>query len=165
MATHGYMIEGDPLCHSIALNLTLLPTLSWSTVLPWSFSSLSLSVPVLFQCFHICLWEDIWIPSVLRRHFYRWISGKGKPTPSDSHWLSIVWTNWLSKSFVISFFSESHSVLNAIINSTALIYGSRPFCFLTAFRECLINGLQSRVRRWWERERHATNNLQVDFSK
>lgn len=104
MAMHGYMSDGDPLCHSVALSLTLLLKLSWSTVLPWSFSSFSLSVPNFFQCLHICVWEDICIPSILLRHFCHWISGNVKPTPSGSHWQPIVCTHWLSKASVISFF-------------------------------------------------------------
>lgn len=41
MATHGYMSERRPSISSHSVALTLLPTLSRSTVLHWSFSSFS----------------------------------------------------------------------------------------------------------------------------
>lgn len=41
MATHGYMSERRPSISSHSVALTLLPTLSRSTVLNWSFSSFS----------------------------------------------------------------------------------------------------------------------------
>lgn len=144
MAMHGYMSDGDPLCHSVALSLTLSLKLSWSTVLPWSFSSFSLSVPNFFQCLHICVWEDICIPSILLRHFCHWISGNVKPTPSGSHWQPIVCTHWLSKASVISFFSQNLTVFR-------MSQYRRPLCcsqrtWFTVYNE------KRRVRKWWERE-------------
>lgn len=41
MATHGYMSERRPSISSHSVALTLLPALSWSTMLHWSFSSFS----------------------------------------------------------------------------------------------------------------------------
>lgn len=115
MATHGYMSERRP---SMSFYSTQSHTLACTQLI--------YCIALIIQLFlSVCI-EDICIPSVLHRHFCCWISGNSKPTPSDSHWQPIVCTHWLSKASVISSSSESHSVLNAVINTTGSICSVRP---------------------------------------
>lgn len=106
MATHGYMSDGDPQCHSIALNLTLLPALSRSTVLPCSFSSVPLSVPIFFQCLHIVS-QKIFAYLPPYSHILSLNFGKRKV---HAKWFTLEakCLHWLSKASVISFSPESH---------------------------------------------------------
>lgn len=144
MATHGYMSDGDPLCHSIALNLTLSPARS---VGPLSCLDHSALYPSLFfffsRCLHICVGEDICIPSVLLMHFCRWISGKRKPHAKWFTWQPIVCTHWPSKLLLFRFHHHRH--VPCIQQWTLLC---------AVVKVCLSHSLQSRGRKWSERERH-----------
>lgn len=116
MATHGYMSDGDPPCHSIALNLTLSPARSVGLLSCLPFSS----VPILFfPAASIFVSERIfaYLPS------YSCISvaefrGNASPTPSDSL------DSWLSAPTGL----QSFCYFAFIIIGTSPAYSSGLFC-------------------------------------
>lgn len=119
---------------------TLSRALSRSTVLP----PIQLCThPFFSRCLHICVGEDICIPSVLLMHFCRWISGKCKPHAKWFTWQLIVCTHWPSKLLLFRFHHHRH--IPCIQQWTLLC---------AVFEIFLSHSLQSRVRKWSEREWH-----------
>ncbi len=129
MATHGYMSDGDPLCHSIALNLTLLPALSWSTVLPWSFSSFSLSVHPFSVPPYLCLWG--YLHTFRPTHTFLLLNFREMQSPRQVIHIDIKCSALVGcqRLLLFRFSSESHGVLDLSSSSTAPMY-SRRLCFV-----------------------------------
>lgn len=158
LCSHGYAWLHVRRRPSMPLNLTLSPALSWSTVLPRFILRLNPSVNSDF----IFVSKRIFAYLPPYSHiFCRGISGKTKPTPSDSHWQPMFCPHWMSKASVISFFSSRCLEFH----STASKQETLMFCVKALWTSCLIHGLQLRVRKWWEREWHAEKHLLMDFSK
>lgn len=119
MATHGYMSSGDPLCHSVALNLNLFP----HSVGPLSCLDHSALPLFLYPSFHnapVFVSERIFAYLPPYSHIFvnefREVRSSAQMIHIDGQCSALIGCQRL---LLLNFSSESHGVSNFIANSTA----------------------------------------------
>lgn len=105
-------------CHSIALNLTLLPALSRSTVLPWSFSYFAVCTHPFSVPPYLCL--KGYLHTFLPTHTF--LSLNFGKYAAHAKWFTLtanVLPLLIVKGFCYFVSPQSHRVSNFVTNSTA----------------------------------------------
>lgn len=160
MATHGYMSERRPSISSHSVALTLLPTLSWSTVLHWPFSSFS-SV-----CANPLSARPYLSPRGYLNTFrptYTFLSPSFGKLEAPAKWFTLTAKQLVSRPSFISLLWKVHCGSN-VISSTVSIYKIRIFTiwFLQVFRVCF-SVYSGKWDSDGEREGHAESHPWMDY--